>query len=119
MTKAHFYKADSRFTGFKIKGHAGLSLETPDVLCAAVSSMTLLVINTVTDVFGCEVDFKQDEEEPSISLDILSCPSENSGAVDGVLKGFLLQLEDLSEQYPKNLYVEVHKNTTKGTKNHD
>ena len=81
--------------------------------------MTLLVINTVTDVFGCEVDFKQDEEEPSISLDILSCPSDNSGAVNGVLKGFVLQLEDLSEQYPKNLYVEVHKNTTKGTKNHD
>ena len=119
MTKAHFYKTDSRFTGFKIKGHADLSLDAPDVLCAAVSSMTLLVINTLTDVFGCETDFKQDEEEPSISLDILSCPSENERCVDGILRGFVLQLEDLSEQYPKNLYVEVHKNTTKGTKDND
>ena len=116
MTKAHFYKTDSRFTGFKIKGHAGLSFEGADVLCASVSAMTLLVINTVTEVFGCEVDYSENEKEPSISLDVLSYPSENADAVNGVLKGFVLQLEDLSEQYPKNLYVEVHKNTTKGTK---
>ena len=96
-----------------------VSIDEPDVLCAAISGMTNLVINTLTDVFSCEVDFKQNEKEPSISLDVLSYPSENSGAVNGVLKGFVLQLEDLSEQYPKNLYVEVHKNTTKGTKNHD
>ena len=108
MTKAHFYKTDSRFTGFKIKGHAGLSFEGADVLCAAVSGMTLLVINTLTDVFGCDVDFAQDEKEPSISLTLLSCPSENGASVEGVLKGFVLQLEDLATQYPKNLYVEVH-----------
>ncbi len=116
MTKAHFYKADSRFTGFKIIGHAGISFEGADVLCAAISGMTLLVINTLTDVFECKVDFTQNEKEPSISLDVLSCPVQSSEAVDGVLKGFVLQLEDLSEQYPKNLYIEVHKNTTKGTK---
>ena len=119
MTKAHFYKTDSRFTGFKITGHAGLSLDGADILCAAISGMTLLVINTLTDVFGCDVDISQEEDDARISLDILSCPDRSFDSVNGVLKGFVLQLEDLSRQYPKNLYVEVHKNTTKGTKDND
>ena len=116
MTRVCFYETDSGLTGFKIKGHAGFSFGGADVLCAAISGMTLLVINTLTDVFGAEVEFKQDEDEPSISLNILSHPNKNGDVTHGVLKGFVLQLEDLALQYPKNLYVEVHKNTTKGTK---
>ena len=108
MTKVCFYKADNRFSGFELTGHAGLSLDTPDVLCAAVSGMTMLVINTLTDVFGVEADFTSDEKKPLIRLDILSYPDKNRESIEGVLQGFVLQLQDLSCQYPDNLCVEVH-----------
>ena len=108
MTKVCFYKANKSFTGFELTGHACLSLDAPDVLCAAISGMTMLVINTLTDVFGAEVDLTSDEKKPLIRLDVLSCPSNNKDAVNGVLQGFVLQLQDLSCQYPDNLCVEVH-----------
>ena len=108
MTKVCFYKADESYTGFELTGHACLTLDAPDVLCAAISGMTSLVINTLTDVFGAKVDFTSNEKKPLIRLDILSCPSKNRDAVDGVLQGFVLQLQDLSCQYPDNLCVEVH-----------
>ena len=108
MTKVCFYKANKSFTGFELTGHACLALDTPDVLCAAISGMTMLVINTITEVFGVEADFTSDESKPLIRLDILSCPSDKRDAVNGVLQGFVLQLQDLSCQYPDNLCVEVH-----------
>lgn len=108
MTKVCFYKADGIYTGFELTGHACLSLDTPDVLCAAISGMTMLVINTLTDVFGVEADFTSDEKKPLIRLDILSCTKDKRDAVNGILQGFVLQLQDLSCQYPDNLCVEVH-----------
>ncbi|MBQ9976044.1 MAG: ribosomal-processing cysteine protease Prp [Clostridia bacterium] len=108
MTRVSFFKANGQPSGFEIKGHACLSFDTPDVLCAAISGMTMLVANTLTESFGAELDFISDEKKPSIRLEVLSCPEENRNAVAGVLNGFALQLQDLSEQYPSNLYVEVH-----------
>ncbi len=116
MTKADFYKSLDSFTGFKISGHAMLSTDEPDVLCAAVSGMTNLVINTLTEVFGVEAKVKADEKEPCIEVVLKSCPEENTSSANGVIKGFLLQLEDLQNQYPENLCVTVQQNTTKGTK---
>ena len=108
MTKVSFYKANGHFSGFEIRGHACLSLDGADVLCAAVSSMTMLVVNTLTEAFGAEVDFTADEKKPSIRVELISAPDKNHDAVQGVIYGFVLQLQDLSEQYPSNLYVEVH-----------
>ena len=114
MTKACFYKADNLFSGFEISGHALLLEDGPDVLCAAVSSMTSLVVNTLTDVFGAELLFKENEALAVISAKVISCPDENRYAVSGVIEGFILQLQDLALQYPDNLNVTVKQNTTKG-----
>ncbi len=116
MTRAYFYKSGNTLAGFRISGHAMLSTDTPDVLCAAVSGMTNLVINTLIEVFGVTASVDVDESEPSIKLVLASCPDQNTSAVNGIIQGFLLQLEDLQNQYPENLCVTVQQNTTKGTK---
>ena len=108
MTKVRFYKADKGFTGFEISGHACLSLDTPDVLCAAISGMTMLTVNTLIECFGVEVDFVSDEKKPLIKAELLSCPDKNRDAANGVVQGFVLQLQDFASQYPNNLYVEVN-----------
>ena len=116
MTSAIFYKLQDTYTGFKIEGHALLSVETPDVLCAAISGMTGLVMNTLCEVFGVEAELDTDESVPSIEFHCRTCPDRERSAVSKVIKGFLLQLEDLSDQYPENLCVTVQQNTTKGTR---
>ncbi len=119
MTRATFYISDGIYTGFKIEGHALFATSSPDVLCAAVSGMTNLVVNTLCEVFNVTADFKADETVPCIEYHSLTCPDKNIESMSGVIKGFFLQLKDLKDQYPKHLCVTVQQNTTKGNKEND
>ena len=47
MTKLTFFKRNGIYYGFEEKGHTGLAEEGNDVLCAALSAMTLLIINAI------------------------------------------------------------------------
>ena len=47
MTTITFYKADGYYYGFEEHGHTGYSEAGDDILCAALSSMTMLIINTL------------------------------------------------------------------------
>ncbi len=115
MIKATFYKADNSFTGFLLSGHAMFELDGPDVLCAAVSGMTNLVINTVNEVFHTELATVIDGDNATIEATVEGVSMSAEYAVSGVIEGFMLQLMDLQEQYPENLQVVLQqKNITKG-----
>ena len=105
MIKVVFYKADEDFKGFSLTGHAMFELDGPDVVCAAVSAMTNLVLNTLTEVFKCDLATVVDGDEAKIEATVESVIPGTEQSVNGVIKGFMLQLQDLEEQYPKNLRV--------------
>ena len=105
MIKAVFYKADEEFKGFSLTGHAMFELDGPDVVCAAVSGMTNLVLNTLTEVFKCDLATVVDGDEAKIEATVENVIPGTENSVNGVIKGFMLQLQDLEEQYPKNLRV--------------
>ena len=115
MTKAVFYKTDDVYTGFRLSGHAMFRLDGPDVLCAAVSGMTNLVINTITEVFKTDFAVVIDGDNAVIDANVEKISMQAEYAVSGVLEGFMLQLSDLKEQYPDNIEVVIQqKNITKG-----
>ena len=115
MIKAVFYKAEKRFTGFSLIGHAMFELDGPDVVCAAVSAMTNLVINTLTEVFHADLATIVDGDEARIEATVEKAVIGTENSVDGVLHGFMLQLQDLQLQYPENLKVTTkQQNITKG-----
>ncbi|MBE6650767.1 MAG: ribosomal-processing cysteine protease Prp [Ruminococcaceae bacterium] len=115
MIKAVFYKTDKVYTGFSLAGHAMFELDGPDVLCAAVSGMTNLVINTITEVFKVDFAVVIDGDSATIDANVEKISMSAEFAVSGVIEGFMLQLSDLEEQYPDNLEVVVQqKNITKG-----
>ncbi|MBE6701344.1 MAG: ribosomal-processing cysteine protease Prp [Ruminococcaceae bacterium] len=113
MIKSKFYKADEVYWGFELSGHAMFELDGPDIVCAAVSAMTNLVVNTITQVFGADLATVVDGDSATIKakVDFVSLADER--AVSGVIEGFMIQLKDLQEQYPDNLEVTVQ-NITKG-----
>ena len=49
MIGADFVIRDNKIRSFSTEGHAGLADAGQDVLCAAVSAMTQLCVNTVTE----------------------------------------------------------------------
>lgn len=101
MINAEFFKADGAVTGFKVSGHSGMADEGQDVLCAFVSSAVLMTANTVTEVYGVSADIK--ESDGFLELHVL----QSAEKVQGVLKGLLLHLTELSKDYPQNIDVKI------------
>ncbi|MBQ4267701.1 MAG: ribosomal-processing cysteine protease Prp [Clostridia bacterium] len=56
MIKATFYKKDEILKGFEIEGHSGYAEEGEDIICASVSSVAYMAVNTITDVIGAKAD---------------------------------------------------------------
>lgn len=83
----------SSLCGFEISGHAGYGTEGNDIVCAAVSSCTMLVCNCITENFKADADVKVEENRISLIL------NEYSGAAVQLLTAFYSHLEALSEDY--------------------
>ncbi len=109
MISVEFVISDNKILSFSVQGHSGLAPAPHDILCASVSAMTSLVLNTLTEVFAAEIDLLIDEEAPLISAKSFSSSEENERAVQGVLQGYKLQLLDLRKTYSANLSVKTKK----------
>ena len=112
MTKVTFYKENGVFYGFEEKGHTGFGEEGDDVLCAALSSMTMLLINAIEVSYASSVDYVIDEKTTDIRLTAKSAlPRFESDvrkqyAVSGLIQAYFFQLNDLVEDYYEFLSVE-------------
>ena len=109
MIYSEFVICRNKIHAFSVKGHSGFAEAPGDILCASVSAMTLLTLNTLQEVFGAELNLKIDEKKPLIDAKIVSFPQEKEEAVFGVVKGFFIQLQDLEKQYPEYLSVRIQK----------
>ena len=113
MTKITFYKWDNVFYGFSENGHTGYGESGDDVLCAALSAMTMLIINTIETTFASDVDYTIDEKTTDIRLiahGALRDYEENENkrfAVSGLIEGYYYQLNDMIEDYYDYLDVDV------------
>ena len=113
MTKITFFRKNGVFYGFKETGHTGFGEEGDDVLCAALSAMTMLILNTLEVVMECPVDYRIDDETTDITMRCLSALPEHEKdekkrfAASGVIEGYFVQLNDLTEEYFDYLDVEV------------
>ena len=111
MTKLVFYRSGGVFYGFKEQGHTGYGEEGEDVLCAALSAMTMLIINAIEVSFASDVDYTIDEKTTDIRVICKSAlPKYESDerkqyALSGLIQAYFLQLMDLVEEYYEFLDV--------------
>ena len=113
MTKVVFLKSDGVFCGFEEQGHTGYGEEGTDILCAALSSMTMLIINAIEVSYASDVDYTIDEATTDVRLIAKGAlpeyeEDENKRfAVSGLIMAYYYQLNDLIEDYYKYLSVDV------------
>ncbi len=50
MIKVTFYKRDRSYIGFSVVGHAGYDKIGKDIICAAVSALTINTINSIDEL---------------------------------------------------------------------
>ena len=113
MTKVVFFRSGGQFYGFRETGHTGYGDEGYDILCAALSSMTMLLINSINVVYAGELDYTIDEGATEITVQSKSALPEfeederKRYAISGLFMAYCIQLNDLMEEYYDYLQVEV------------
>ena len=116
MTKITFFKRDGIFYGFRENGHTGYGESGDDILCSALSAMTMLIINTVEISYASRVDYTTDEETADIELKVPAAlpdfeeDEKKRYAISGLIQGYFFQLNDLVEDYYDYLSVEEIEN---------
>ena len=111
MTTVCFYKTNGIYYGFEEKGHTGFAESGEDILCAALSSMTMLLINTIECSYDSIVDYTIDEKTTDIKLIAKSAlpkyekDEKKQYAVSGLIQAYFFQLMDLVEEYYEYLDV--------------
>ena len=80
MTHITIYKssATNRTVGFKSAGHAGYAEEGSDIICSAISVLTINTINSIEQFTDAVYDMSVDEEEASIDYIVTSNISDTT-----------------------------------------
>ena len=113
MTTITFYKSGGFYYGFEEQGHTGYGESGEDILCSALSAMTMLIINAIEVTYDCNVDYTIDEETTDIKLIAKSAlpkyekDEKKQYAVSGLIQAYYYQLMDLIEDYYDYLDVKV------------
>ena len=113
MTKLVFFRTGGVFYGLEEQGHTGYGEEGNDILCAALSAMTMLIINTVEVAYSSSIDFTIDEETTNIKVRSKAALPEYEEdelkryAVSGIFLAYYKQIEDMLEEYYDYLDVSV------------
>ncbi len=111
MTTVVFYKTNGCYYGFEEQGHTGYAESGDDVLCSALSAMTMLIINTIEVSYASSVDYSIDDKTTNIRLIAKSAlPKYESDerkqfAISGLIQAYFFQLMDLVEDYYEYLDV--------------
>ena len=113
MTKIVFFRSGGVFYGFEEQGHTGYGEAGDDILCAAISSMTMLLINTIEVAYASNVDYDINEGATRIRVRAKAALPEFEAddykryAVSGIMMGYYCQLSDMLEEYGDFLDVSV------------
>ena len=113
MTKIIFYRSNGIFWGFEEQGHTGYADAGEDILCSALSAMTMLIINTIEVSYASDVDYEIDDDDTRIVVTSRAALPEfeederKRYAVSGLFMSYFYQLNDMTEEYYKFLEVDV------------
>ncbi len=111
MVKITFFKRDSVYYGFRETGHAEFDDAGKDIVCAAVSAMTMLIINAIEVSYASNVEYSIDEDTADIevkaygALPNISEDYAKQYAISGLIQAYYLQLVDMLEDYSEYLDV--------------
>ncbi len=105
MTTVIFYKTNGIYYGFREQGHTGYGESGNDILCAALSSMSMLIINAIEVSYASNVDYTIDDDTTDVEVIVKSALEKYESdekkryAVSGLIQAYYFQLMDLIEDY--------------------
>lgn len=97
----YYYDDDFNLKGFCLKGHANFSEIGYDIVCSAVTSNAIAVINSLSKLVKVEFEKVVGEEGH------IECIVKDDFIFDSqlLLNHFSLAIEEIKREYPKNIKI--------------
>ena len=96
MITVTIYKDSGKYHHFSVEGHAGYAQEGYDIICAAVSALTVNTVNSI-EAFT-EDDFSAEEKNGFLTCQFKSRPSSKT---ELLMDSMVLGLSEVEKKYGK------------------
>lgn len=106
MINVNVFTNNNHINGFELSGHAGYSEYGKDIVCAAISVLTINTINSIENFTDDIYECSDDEQIGYISFKILD---EVSNESDLLLRSMVLGIESMIEEYGSDYITLVFK----------
>ncbi|NMM64548.1 ribosomal-processing cysteine protease Prp [Clostridium sp. P21] len=106
MISINFLRKANNLVSMKASGHAGFDEYGKDIVCSAVSALSVAILNGITDVMHFEPAFHIDEDG-FLSISIENLHIEQIEACQVLMETLLLGLQNIEINYGKYINVKV------------
>ena len=96
MTEICFYTDDAYVTGFEISGHSGYAKSGKDIVCAAVSALSINCVNSLEELLGIVPKVKEDQKRGYLEVIVEDYKRDD---VQLLLRSLVIGLDRISEEY--------------------
>ena len=108
MITIEIRKSASGYTGFSSKGHAGYAEEGYDIICSAVSALTVNTINSIEQF--TDDAFKAEAADGMVRWKFTELPLSKEAKL--LMDSLVLGLEDIQENHGKKYIKIIEKSLT-------
>ena len=109
MTKVNFIKSNNIIIGFKASGHANYNTYNNDIVCSSITTAIYTSLGLLMKLISKDCyHFYENANEALIEFEIINYQSisgEKSKIVSMIFENLNEVLENIHEQYPKNLII--------------
>lgn len=110
MIKVEARQINNQWQAFSLSGHAGSGPYGYDIVCAAVSAVTLSVINNAERLLGISLQVDADREQGGYLS--FECPEglsmDQAKQLQFLCSHFYWALKDIESQYPKFIQIDTN-----------
>lgn len=101
MTTIRIFRSKDGYKGFISDGHSGYAEAGSDIVCAAISVLTINTINSIESLAGDKVEASEKDGH-------LECrfPEKTSEKADLLMDAMVLGLKSVEENYRESLRIE-------------
>ena len=96
MTKISIVKSNGKYKGFECIGHSGYAVAGEDIVCAAISTLTINTINSIEQFTEDAFNLEADEKTGMIKMYFRDAPTNNATLL---MDSMVLGLNAIADQY--------------------
>ena len=104
ITVDFFQDRSGSLRGFQSEGHAGADEYGYDIVCSAVSALTLNTANSIEALTGAAITEEAEENGGFLRVMLTPETADDPGA-QLLLKSLMLGISQMADSYPENLRI--------------